>query len=66
MDSKPITVARQQFIEQLCSIVNNSGLPAFVISDVLERVLFEVKTLAKAELQRDMEQYKSRLQSKDQ
>ena len=66
MASIPITVARQKYIEEICSITNKSGLPAFVIADVLERTLIEVKGLSQKELSRDMAQYQAQLAAEGQ
>lgn len=53
----PITVARQAYIEKICDITNNSGLPAFVIADVLEKALAEVRKMEQDQLAKDMQEY---------
>ena len=37
--NKPSTVARQEFIEKQIELINNSGLPAFVLVDIAEETL---------------------------
>lgn len=53
MSSKPITVARNDYMQALCDISNNSGLPAFVMMEVVERLRMQLERLAQAELERD-------------
>lgn len=50
---KPITIARQEFIEELVSLVNTSGLPAFVISEVLTTMLQATREQEKIQLEED-------------
>lgn len=51
---KPITVARQEFIEELVKLINESGLPAFVISPILKDTLATVDQLAQQQYQADL------------
>ena len=50
---RPITIARQEFIEELVSLVNSSGLPAFVISEVLTTTLQATRTQERIQLEED-------------
>lgn len=59
--NKPITILRNDYMSNLCAITNNSGLPAFVMIDVLERMITQLNTLAQAELQRDITLYNDAL-----
>lgn len=53
MNNKPITVARNDYLNNIIEITNNSGLPAFAISDILEKILSQVNKAAEQELKRD-------------
>lgn len=53
MNQKPITVAHKEYLDSIVNITNNSSLPAFIVSDVLEKILIEVKKAAEQELKRD-------------
>lgn len=53
----PITVARQKYLDSICAITNDSGLPAFVIGDALEKLLAEVRRMEQNQLAKDMEAY---------
>ena len=55
---KPITVARAEYMNTVCNATNNSGLPAFVVCEVLERVLNEVRKSIDIELKRDTAEYR--------
>lgn len=45
------------FINALCELVNRSGLPAFVLVDILERTLKELSQMSASEYQRDLGLY---------
>lgn len=59
MITKPITIARNEFMQAICDISNNSGLPAFVMLEVVERLKSQLEGLVQAELERDTVAYKS-------
>ena len=50
---KPITIARREYIKNICDITNKSGLPSFVVVDVLEKILASARENAENELKRD-------------
>ena len=55
--NKPLTIARQEFIDDLVNLINGSGLPAFVMSDVLSDILSDVRMEEQRQLARDKEEY---------
>ena len=55
--NKPIELARQDFIDGLVSLVNEAGLPAFVVADVLRGIITEVDALAKSQYEAAKRQY---------
>ena len=59
--NKPMSVERQEFIEQLVSNINNCKLPLFVIEYVLQDVLNTVKTTAKQQCELEKIQYEQQL-----
>ena len=61
MVQKPITVAREDYMKSLCDLTNQSGLPAFVVVDILDDVISEMKRIANTELQRDTANYRAAL-----
>lgn len=50
---KPITVARQEFSEALVKLVNNSGLPAFVMRQALAQMDNALSHHEQAQLEKD-------------
>ena len=51
--NKPITVAREDFATALINLVNDSGLPAFVMSDILKNAVKELERLEGEQYQLD-------------
>lgn len=51
--NKPITVARQEFTQSLVNLVNNSGLPAFVMRQSLAQMDQALAQLEQAQLEKD-------------
>lgn len=50
---KPITLLREDFIENIQNLCNSSGLPYFVISDILKWLIPQVDEVARRETERD-------------
>ena len=61
--NKPITVAYENFKSDLTKLINNSGLPAFVVELVLRDYLSEVGIIAQNQLQSDKTKYEKYLMS---
>ena len=59
MALKPITVARHDYMAAVCKATNESRLPAFVVVDVLEKVLAELRPAMDAELKHDSATYEA-------
>lgn len=59
--TKPMSVIRQEFTEQLVSDINNCKLPLFVIEYILQDVLDTVKTAAKQQCEMEQMQYEELL-----
>lgn len=62
---KPITVARNEFSEALVSLVNNSGLPAFVMRQVLAQMDNALSQLEQAQLEQDKAEWESQQKGED-
>lgn len=59
---KPITILRSEFVESITNTVNNSGLPFFVIRQVLIELLEAVRQGEEAQEQKDRAEYEKYLQ----
>lgn len=58
---KPITVARNDFINGMTTLINESGLPPFIIEPILKDMLHDVKLMAQRQLENDTNEYQQRL-----
>ena len=59
--TKPMSVARQEFIEKLIKDVNECQLPLFVIEYILQDMLDVVKTTAQKQYEAEKAQYEQQL-----
>lgn len=59
--TKPMSVARADFIQDLTGLINHSGLPLFVVEPILKDFYRDVSALAKQQADRDREQYLEQL-----
>ena len=50
MDNKPLVLRKQDFIKSLSAIINQSGLPAFMLSDILRNLLAELDKQERQEI----------------
>ena len=58
---KPITVVRNEFVSDIVNLCNNSGLPFFVIEDILKNLTQEVHVAAQKQLEEDAKRYQEQL-----
>ena len=65
MINKPITVARQIFIENVVNEINESGLPFFVVADVLSSFIPELRKQATVQFEEDRKAYEESLTEHD-
>lgn len=54
---KPITIRQKEFVQSLKQLIENSGLPYFVIENVLSETTATVKIYAERQLEYDITQY---------
>lgn len=55
---KPITIRRAECIDGICTAINASGLPAFVVVEILDRIRADAQRMMDQEYQRDIAMYK--------
>ena len=60
-NNKPITILREEFIEKLVSLCNDSGLPFFAIEDVLKGLIQQTQAAAQQQLEADKKRYQEQL-----
>lgn len=59
--NKPITVVYEEFKQNLANLINNSGLPAFVIEPILQNYLNETRIAMNKQYQIDKDKYEKTL-----
>ena len=59
--AKPMSVVRQEFIEQLVDDINNCNLPMFVIEPILQDMLNMVRAAAQKQYEAEKAQYEAQL-----
>lgn len=60
IDTKmPLSVRRMKLISSICDNINTAGLPAFAVVDVLEHILREASSMARAEYENDLKAYEA-------
>lgn len=58
---KPITLVRESFIKNLVDSCNNSGLPLFMIEDILKTLIQDVHVASMQQLEADRTKYNEEL-----
>lgn len=59
-NNKPITLVREDFINNIIELCNNSGLPFFAIEDVLKNLLQEIHSASLQQLEEDKKRYETK------
>ncbi len=54
---KPITIARQEFMDNLVKLINESGLPAFVLTPIMTGMTQKIAELEQQQYESDLEAY---------
>lgn len=52
---KPVTVIRAEFKHNLINLINNCGLPAFIVEPILKDLYTETRRAAKLQEAKDLE-----------
>lgn len=59
---KPISLRREELLTAIVSAINNSGLPAFAVVDLLDGVQRQAAELARRQLENDRAAYEKSLE----
>lgn len=63
--NKPLTVVYEDLKNGLADLINNSGLPAFMIEPILQNFLNETRVSIKRQYQLDKTDYEKALKDKN-
>lgn len=55
--NKPSTIIYEEFKQELANLINNSGLPAFIVEPVLQNFLNETRMAMQRQYQADKAEY---------
>ena len=62
---KPISLRREDCIASIVTAINNSGLPAFALADILDGLRRQVAQLAQQQLEDDAKAYEESLKEEE-
>jgi len=60
---KPMSVARVEFMTALTDLINNSGLPAYVIEPIIKDTYVDVRKISQQQYMEDNENYIAQLRA---
>lgn len=55
--AKPITLIREEFIQNMVKLCNESGLPFFIIEDVLKTLIQDTHSASMQQIAEDRKRY---------
>ena len=58
----PITVARDNLINNIVDAINNMSLPFFIVEDCLKGILNDIHVLSEKQLEHDKKEYQKSLE----
>lgn len=61
---KPITLVREDFINGVIDLCNDSRLPFFMIEDIMKDLIQQIHAAAKQQLEEDRKKYQKELENK--
>ena len=62
---KPLSVAKEEFVNTLTDMINNSALPRFIIESILKDMYADMKVIARKEYEIDKRRYEDALNKKE-
>lgn len=63
--TKPLSLLRQEYIDNLLELTNNAGLPMFCIEDILKNFIELVKTASATQYQKDKQEYENNKENEE-
>lgn len=62
---KPASLRCAEFSEGLAALINNSGLPAFVMEPIMKNVYYELVGVCRTQMEKDRKIYLQSLQDEE-
>lgn len=63
--NKPITIIADEFNNKLVNLINESGLPFFIIESIMNNLINEIHYASKKQLEMDKTKYLNSLKNED-
>lgn len=63
--SKPGTILYEEFKQSMADLINNSGLPIFIVEAVLQNYLNEARVIARNQYEADKAEYEEFLKKEN-
>lgn len=63
--NKPVTILREELRQTITDAVNSANLPAFVVADMFERFLTELRQLERQQYAQDLQSYNAESEVKE-
>lgn len=63
---KPLSIKREEFLLSVVNAINDSGLPPFMVCEVMKDITFNVERLAREQLEADKKAYYESLKETEQ
>lgn len=61
--NKPLTIARQEFIDSVIDLCNNSNLPYFCMESIIKDILSEIHQASVKQYEMDKNNYEAELKN---
>lgn len=61
--NKPGTILYEEFKQSMADLINNSGLPIFIVEAVLQNYLNEARVIARNQYEADKAEYEAHLEA---
>lgn len=62
---KPLSVAKEEFVNAITDMINNSALPRFIIESILKDMYADMKVIARKEYEIDKRRYEDSLKNNE-
>ena len=62
---KPLSVAKEEFVNALTDMINKSALPRFIIESILKDMYADMKVIARKEYEIDKRRYEDSLKNNE-
>ena len=59
--NKPVMMLREEFITNMSNLINNSGLPLFIVEPIVRDMLMEINVAVKKQYEMEKAQYEQAL-----